>query len=194
MPRDLLCLETYWSPNPADRRTMRGLLEVLEANENDFVAHHRHVDSRRDIQRYLDEVWNSARRRYDILVIATHGDRGVILDEDDREIPLRWLGRQLKDICSDAVVYFAGCSTLDAHDSTLERFLDMTGADAVVGYRRPVNWVEAAQMDFVSLGALVRGMDRHGKWRTPPKEILSKVKQEHEGFAKRLQWDFVPHE
>src|SRR4051794_9857144 len=98
MARDLLCLETYWSPSLGDRRTMRGLLETLEINVPKLVAHHRHVASRGDIELYLDETFRDRTPRlYDLLVIASHGDAGVLIDEDDQTISLRWLRRKLKD-------------------------------------------------------------------------------------------------
>ena len=70
----VLCLETYWSDNPLDRRHSRGLLEVLEHNVDDLLAVHRHVATRRDVEHYLDHEWR--KDAYDVLYIASHGAPG----------------------------------------------------------------------------------------------------------------------
>jgi hypothetical protein len=187
----ILFLETYWSDDPSDRRSMDSFMSVLEANVPELIADHRHVDSRGDIEDYITGVWKQF-DRYDVLVIASHGEKGGLTDERGRRIPLSWLGDKLGGSCGDRVVYLAGCETLGTATQT-ERFMKATNAAALIGYDDPVDWLEAAQIDFTTLGALAaNGPGATGLWRRTPEDILLSVQREHAQFADRVKWRFVP--
>lgn len=185
----VLCLETYYSDEVEDRRSVRGLLELLEHNVSSLAADHRHVPDRRNIQAYLEGLW--PHERYDVLYLASHGDTGAIVDEYGTVITLEWLARRLKGSCKDRVVFLSGCDTVNVSQRVASSFLATTGAAALVGYRRSVDWLRAAQMDLVVLGALVeQGPGATGVWTSAPEEILQGVYDDHARFVDSLGWRF----
>jgi len=110
MSLGVLCLETYYSSDPDDRRSVRGLLEVLEANVSGLWAVHRHVANKDDFEFYMMNDWVSD-PRYDVLYIASHGKAGAVMDENNEYMSTRWLGNRLADSCPGRVVYLSGCGT-----------------------------------------------------------------------------------
>ncbi|MGI9021547.1 MAG: DUF6642 family protein [Solirubrobacterales bacterium] len=191
MALGILCLETYWDHEITDRRTVHGLLQLLEDNEPAVAADHAHVATKEDIRAYLQGAWPVD--SYDVLYVATHGNTGGIVDEDEFEISLGRLAGMLEGRCAGRVVFLAGCSTLDVPERRVKAFLERTKAAALVGYTKDVDWLEGAQMDLIVLGALSRGgPDAMGAWQEEPKQILETVRERHEVFADHIGWDYWP--
>lgn len=186
----VLCLESYWSSDHRDRRSVRGLLDLLEHNMPGVLAVHRHVAGRTDFERYMEQDW-ACDQRYDVLYVAAHGSGGGLFDERGTHMPMSWLRGRLKNSARGRVIFLAGCGTMDVTDRQLQSFTEATGAIAFVGYGRPVEWLEAAQMDLIVLGALARhGPGATGAWTRSPTTTLEHVYEEHRGFADRLEWQF----
>jgi hypothetical protein len=186
----ILCLETYWSADAADRRSVRGLLEILEHNVDDLMAVHRHVANRSDFDWYMQHDW-AVDQRYDVLYVAAHGARGGLKDESEAYMSMHWIGKRLAGSCEGRVVFLAGCGTLDVSDKRLREFADGTRATAVVGYGKDVDWLESAQMDLIVLAALAKHRPgATGAWRRSPGKTLDAVHRDHVGFADRLAWGF----
>lgn len=74
----ILCLETYWSADREDRRSVRGLLELLEHNVPDLLAVHRHVANRSDFEWYVEHEW-AVDQRYDTARTARGTERWPLL-------------------------------------------------------------------------------------------------------------------
>lgn len=185
----ILCLETYWSNELEDRRTVRGLLDVLEQNVPGLIADHRHVADRRDVQSYLEDLWPN--ERYDLLYVAAHGAPGAIADEYGVLMEFDWLARRLEGSCAGRVVFLAGCNTVKVSDRRAANFLAKTSATALVGYTREVDWLESAQMDLIVLATLAGyGPGARGRWEVPPKKTLEKIESDHEAFVKSQGWRF----
>src|SRR4051794_23002367 len=184
---NVLCLESYWSEWSNDRRSTQPLLATLEAYSDEVSADHRHVDSVRDIERW---VTPAVLREFDMLMIAMHGDSGRLVDEDDRPMTLGRLARAVGR-WPGGLVYLAGCETL-ASPVAAEAFVKQTKVAALVGYQQSPDCLKAAQMDFVVLGALVANVPgATGAWSQPPGETLAEVKEEVAGLAAELGWNFV---
>jgi hypothetical protein len=184
----ILCLETYWSDDPRDRRSVRGLLELLEQNVDDVLAVHRHVATRAEFEHYLAREWTDT--RYDLLYIAAHGDGGGLFDERGTFMSMRWLGNRLTG-SEGRVLFLAGCGTFAVSDARLDSFVKLTGAAAVAGYAAPVDWLEAAQMDLIVLSAFAEhGPGATGAWHRAPLDTLSQIVAEHKGFTDRLKWQY----
>ena len=54
MATTLLCLEAYYSEDPADESSVRPLLELIAANVSGVTFVHRYVSTREDAGWYLD--------------------------------------------------------------------------------------------------------------------------------------------
>ncbi len=75
-----------------------------------------------------------------------------------------WIGRDKVSVsdlastltgrCAGRVIYMGSCSTMVAPDEDLRAFCKTTGAKALVGYTRYVDWIEAAAFDVLLLWEL----------------------------------------
>jgi hypothetical protein len=106
------------------------------------------------------------RRRpgYGILYLALHGHPGHIeLGAADLSLDelAEYLGRGFKDW----VVHFGTCQTMAVERAELRRFLNATGVAMVAGYRKSVDWVDAAALDFLLLDWLQEYRDTSAMWR-----------------------------
>jgi hypothetical protein len=52
------------------------------------------------------------------------------------------------------VIHFSSCRTLFLHHKRIQRFLSATGAVAVSGYGRDIDWIRSAVLDMALLAAM----------------------------------------
>ena len=53
--------------------------------------------------------------------------------------------------CAGRTLYFSACLTLDISDDMLTAFVGRTGAKAIVGYEKPIEWLESAAFECLLL-------------------------------------------
>ena len=130
----IFCLEGEWAADLREKMSVRPILELLDQL---WVAPFIHRDvATTDELRYYAGKWSQKRYdRYGVLYLAMHGNEGsVYLGRDD--VTLDELQEMLTGACKGKVVYFGSCLTLKADGKRLQEFARVTGARAVVGYRR----------------------------------------------------------
>jgi len=163
VPPKLVCLESYWNDRLLQTASVQGFLDALAplAHPPLRVAH-RFVDSEAGIAYYLRRpggvMWRE-RELFDapVYYLAFHGAPGALN-------PV--LGRVEGDRLCEAfagyggggyrnLVYFAACSVLRGKRGLAfaRRFLRETGVRAVIGYTRPVGWVDSLVADLMFLHA-----------------------------------------
>lgn len=84
----------------------------------------------------------------------------------------------LRDACKGKAVYFGSCLTLKTDPKRLQVFAKQTGARAVVGYRKEVDWLQSAAFDVLLLDRLSMG------WRSDA--LFNHLARDHGAFAKSL--------
>lgn len=103
-------------------------------------------------------------------MLAGHGEPGVISLGRGRRCPARvtldWLESELADDAHNAIVFVGSCAALEVHGRILRRFLNRTGARAIMGYGAEVEYVPAASFELLALSRIIRaGADRRGVQR-----------------------------
>lgn len=149
----IFCLEGEWHSDLRRRMSVRPVLELLESlGIATFI--HRDVASRGDLDYYLRK-WKQARySSFTVLYLAMHGEpKGLELGNDS--ISLEELANVLSGSCKGRIVYFGSCLTSDADEASLRAFARETGARAVVGYAKEVDWLQSASFEVVLLDRLV---------------------------------------
>lgn len=76
------------------------------------------------------------------------------------------------------VVYFGSCLTMRSDPKRLQNFAKVTGARAVVGYRKEVSWLESAAFEVLLLDRLCLGLRSDA--------IYNRLVKDHGTFAKSL--------
>ncbi|MCT2260184.1 hypothetical protein M3F59_00820 [Brachybacterium muris] len=174
-PAGIFCLEGEWEDDLSDRLSVRPVLDLLRSLG---VATYIHRDAVTigDFEHYLGK-WIDEYTEYKILYLAMHGGSGAVALGKD-SLSLDELGYMLQGACKGRVVYFGSCSTLKLEPAELQEFARMTGARAVIGYRRSVPWLETAAFEVLLLDRLARGIRSDA--------IFNRLVNEHENLARTL--------
>lgn len=159
-----------------DRRSVKPLLTLLEQIE---VARsiHRDVATVDELQYYAGKWQESRYDDYKVLYLAMHGNEGsVFLGRD--QVDLDELEQMLRGACKGKAIYFGSCLTLRMDPKRLQKFARVTGARAVVGYRKSVPWLRTAAFEVLLLERLSMG------WRSDA--VFNHLAKDHGLFAKSL--------
>ncbi|MDO5576873.1 MAG: hypothetical protein Q4F84_07315 [Fibrobacter sp.] len=114
---------------------------------------HHDVTTVCEFEFYL-RCWKQSRyRSFPILYLAFHGENEAILI-GRKSYTLNQLSAILSNSCRNSILFLASCSTLDTNTQTVQNFLKTTGALALCGYKKKVNWMMAAAFELLLLSSL----------------------------------------
>ncbi len=153
----IFCLEGDWGDSLVERLSVRPGLDMLTTMRGDRLIH-RNAATADEFEYYLRK-WVT--RRYDAFPLAYfsyHGERGKLhLGRDS--LSLAEIAAMIPGRLADRVVYFGSCGTMAASEEELRDFVETTGAHAVAGYTKSVDWAESAAFDFTLLPELLDSVD-----------------------------------
>lgn len=172
--RGIFCMEGDWWNNLKRRSSVEPVLHLLGQWDPFFTPYiHRDVDTATSFWHYLQKWAGKRYADYPILYLALHGDAGQIYIGDRRRrestVSLDALSEKLEGRCKGRIIYFGTCATLAVHGNALRGFLSRTGALAVCGYKKPVDWLMATGFDLLVLASLqqnaLRADGARAMWR-----------------------------
>jgi hypothetical protein len=153
----VFCLETDWT-DITRAPSVEPLLELLARSPLRIPAIHRNVVTRDALIHYLDKWTQRRHEDYPILYMGFHGIEGEVQFGDLRRrqnhVSLDELEEHLRGRCQRRVIHFSSCRTLILHERRLQKFLKETGAIAVSGYGRDIDWIRSAVLDMALLAAM----------------------------------------
>jgi hypothetical protein len=154
MPRPgIFCVEGGWSPKLTNRDSVLPLLHFVRGMERIDGLVHRYVDT---VDGLIEVVKRWGQNQYAHLSLGYfgfHGEPGQVR-LGRKSVSLDQLGDVLEGCCRGRVVYFGSCGVMADDTRAAERFMRKTGARAVAGYRKDVDWFESAAFDLLLLDAL----------------------------------------
>ncbi len=179
----VFCLEGEWSPDLRTRESVLPILELLERlGQIKFI--HRNVGAEAEVRRHLKKWSQSRYGDYQVLFIASHGDKGQLTWSSDRGAESRSSLDELAGLLDGAAagcyIYFGSCLTLFDRPE-IERFVAQTGAAAVLGYRKEVDWIEAAAFEVLLISWIANHNGR-------PKTLFDGLMKRHGELAKLLKF------
>jgi len=151
MPNRIYCLETKWY-GTRDTTTVEPALDLLHKYSRVSYLHFT-VATRAELELRLEE-WVGGPRTHPILYLGFHGERGRINLETGEEFSLDDLSEILDGACNKRVIHFGSCSTLAGSSERLRAFRERTGAVALLGYGKNVDWLDAIAFEVLLLGRL----------------------------------------
>jgi hypothetical protein len=155
----IFCLEGDWWENLKYTPSVEPVLRLLAESHTSRVPYiHRDIGTAADLKYYLSK-WTQLRyAQYPILYLAFHGEEGILYLGDRRRkessVSLDLLEEWLEKSCYGTVIYFGSCGTMGSNGHRLQRFLKKTGAQAVLGYNKAVDWIEATTIETLLLGEI----------------------------------------
>lgn len=148
----IFCIEGEWDEDLRTRKSILPVLELLERLDS-IKWIHRDAATSAEAENYLTKWSNRRYNDYMVLYIASHGDKGQIYWGPEQTMSLDQLADVLGDTARDCWVYFGSCLTL-FHEKDVRSFVDKTGVQAVLGYRKAVDWLEAAAYEVILLSEM----------------------------------------
>lgn len=177
----VFCLEGAWERRLDDRTSVLPSLELLERRGNIRYIH-RDVGTEDELYHYLRKWSQRGYSAYGVLYFAFHGVRGGI-KVGRGTVPLSELADKLQGTAAGRVIYFGSCSVMRDRDAVAD-FHKETGAKAIVGYRKDVDWVESAAFDLMLLSSLT------GSERIDAR--INRVRSRYPDLSKALGFESYP--
>lgn len=169
---NVFCLESFWhSRLDGDRLSVRPMLELLHTSRGiKFI----HLTCNTVEELAFNLRQHRRYRSYGVLYLAFHGRRGRLLLADGSELPIEKLTDMARGRLDGCLVHFGSCWTA-LGDQQVYDFLDQTGAAAVTGFTKSVDWIDSAAMDLLIL-------DRAREYSNA-KSLIDKLSDTYSGLA-----------
>ncbi|MDI9402438.1 MAG: hypothetical protein QM516_01075 [Limnohabitans sp.] len=187
--RGIFCLETDWS-EVRKSASVEPMLALLRSSPLAIPFVHRNVVTNDALNYYLKK-WTQ--RRHDdlpILYLAFHGIEGEVQFGDLRRrsarVTLDELEKELRGKCAGRVIHFGCCQTLGVSQRRLKQFIEETGALAVSGYERDIDWVRSAALDFSLFASIQQNTMTVPGLRAARRRILLRHGREVRSLAFRM--------
>lgn len=172
----IFCLEGEWDSDLRSRDSVEPILDLLERLRiADSI--HRDVATTEELKYFLGKWVQKRYDNYRVLYLAMHGTAGSLYLGSD-EIDLDTLEELLRDRCVGRAIYFGSCLTMRVTPERLMEFAANTGARVVVGYRKSVDWLDAAAFEVLLLDRLTSGLRSDA--------VFNHLSKEHGSFAESL--------
>ncbi len=177
----VFALEGDWQEDLRRGGTMRPAFDLLAEQEYLQVVH-RDVGTTTELEYYARKWTDRRYNRFKVVYLAFHGEPGKLCVGEET-LDLERLGEIMGDACRGRVVHFGSCLTMRVCEERLRAFKQRTGAAAVSGYTRTVDWLESCTFEMVMIGALVRYTSRSAAFKYVERTVPD--------LAERLGWHHV---
>jgi len=173
----IFCVEGEWGTSLKDRTSVEGHLRLLEHRRFTHDVIHRDVATVTELNQYLERWLRPRYKSYSFGYLAFHGSRGAV-QLGEQTVTLEEVATTLGGRAEGRTIYFGSCSTLAGPEQRLIDFCVDSGARAVVGYTKSVDWVESAAFDLLLVPALL-------EYRSA-KVVFNRIVRDQRTFARRL--------
>ena len=149
-PKHVVALEGYLSDDAEHRLSMGPLLEFLKLR--DKTRYVTLTSASVEEFRFSLEVAKTVRKG-GILFLSFHGFRGGIhltTQKVTMEEISSWLGPKFGKR-KNWIIFFHSCTTVNIPKERIQEFMANTGIQAVIGFKRRVDFVDAAAIDLLLL-------------------------------------------
>ena len=152
--KGIFCLENEWF-GLRSSISVRPALELLRASDYHVPFIHRDVATRAELEHYIRKWFHEGNSGFEILWLAMHSRRGLLLPGDMRRPEERIHIDRLEEIlagkCRGRFIHFGGCRTLSIPRARIARFLKATGAVGISGFGEEVDWTESTLFETALL-------------------------------------------
>jgi hypothetical protein len=148
--KGIFCIEGFWYGDHRDPTSVHPVLELIHRINGLPYVYHRCGTKEEfvfSIERWKTKAFH---KKYPILYLAFHGDKGVIKVGKDL-IGLYELAAILGTKCEGVVIYFGSCATMNVNKRLLQKFLEQTRTLSILGFKQEVNWLRSASFDIQML-------------------------------------------
>lgn len=181
-PHGIFALEGDWHHDLSRQAGVRPLLQLVTEQVARLSLVHRDVGTVEEIRYYSGRVSLAQYKHFSVVYLAFHGTPGHI-KVGNGVIELVGLGEALGDVCRGRYVHFGSCSTVRVSKARIAAFKEQTGALAVSGYTRDVDWLESAAFEVLLMGAMT--------FYKNPKSVKNYMDKLALGLGTKLGWTWA---
>jgi hypothetical protein len=146
--KNVFCIEGNWNNSLKGRTGIKAALDFLEHNAN--LKHiHKNCSTIGQFESLLKDAVLQEYNRYGIIYIAFHGFPGELLVGKRQRISLEQIAVILQGKAKDKIIHFGSCSTLAVPRRRVNKFLRETGALAISGYTKDVDFIPSTFLDIL---------------------------------------------
>ena len=151
--KGIYCLEGIWDEDLREKSSVKPILELLQYNR--YIDHIYHSCATIEEVAFFVNKWTQKKyHKYPILYLAFHGEKNMILLGNKMTYSLDDLAELLTGKCGNSIIIFGSCSTLALRKNYLMKFLDKTGALAIGGYQKDVEWLPSVAFEMLILSEM----------------------------------------
>lgn len=153
--KNIFCLEGDWNDDLRLKGSIKPTLDFIEMNTGINVIY-RHCATEDNFNHYLTEYTSSKYnkyKKYNILYLAFHGFPNQI-QIGGTLIELEDIAEEYGELLKDKIIYFGSCLTLKIDRRKIRNFLKKTGAMAVCGYRKSIDFIPSSVLDILVIETL----------------------------------------
>ena len=184
----IFCLEGDWWDDFNRTSTVKPVLKLLAQGVGPSVPFvHRDVATLEEFKHYCERWSRKGTGKFPILYLAFHGGPAELFigrGRRDARVTLDELAEFLGDDLRGRLIHFGSCETLATDRRNIARFLKRTGAVAVTGFKREVDWLYSSVFDVLLFEVLLRFSLTTKGARAAKQRMLG----EHGKMCKELQF------
>lgn len=147
--KHIFCIEGSWSNDFKDKASILAALEFLKCNaEIDFIR--KECIEPEAFKVLLQTAMQKGYVKYGIVYLAFHGSSRCLHIGKRKKIDLAAIADIIEDSAQNKIIHFGSCSTLKGVTAwELKRFLNKTGAAAISGYTKDIDFIESTVLDIL---------------------------------------------
>lgn len=146
--KHIFCIEGNWSNNLKNKASIDKALDFLEPNA-DIQSILKDCSTTDQFNNLLKTSLQRRYKHYGIIYLAFHGSPGVLHVEKRRRLTFEAIADLLDGRAKDKIIHFGSCSTLDISGWELRSFWKKTGALAISGYTKDIDFIESTVLDIL---------------------------------------------
>lgn len=173
VPKGIFCIEGEWEDDEdheegqegSNQSSVRAVLELMQNYKTEIETQYWTTVTKDSFMELLRMASDDRRKNFPIIYITLHGDRNGVYAGADEEsfVTLKDMEKWSEDrvlttkpLFNRKIVFFASCGTVTTVRTRMENFVKRTGALAVCGYSRYVDWMDATLLEASVLAELQR--------------------------------------
>ena len=146
--KHIFCVEGNWSNDLKDKASIITALEFLKANADiNFIR--RDCSTVEQFTTLLKQSLQKAYKKYGIIYLAFHGRPGELHIGKRKSMDFDSIAKILDGQAKDKIIHFGSCSTLNIDGWELRRFRKETGALAISGYTKDIDFIRSSVLDIL---------------------------------------------
>ena len=147
--KNIFCLEGDWKDNLKHKSSILPALELLELN-NGIQSIYKTCGSYGEFEVRLNQILADKRKynSFEIIYLAFHGRKNhIIIGEVDYS--LEEIAKTFEGRLDVKMIHFGSCKTLSIDKEQAKYFLEVTGAKAISGYGKNVDFISSTVVDIL---------------------------------------------